>query len=54
MMSDRFVTSSTQWGPVRPIRTGLCKDNMAVLYTAPSWRHSARAAVQLSLKFSRE
>ena len=43
-----------QEGAVRPIRTGLCKDNMTVLYAAPSWRHSARAEVRLSLKLSRE
>jgi hypothetical protein len=41
-------------GAVRQMRTGLCKDNMTVLYAAPSWRHSARAAVRLSLKLARE
>ena len=64
---SRFVTSGADdaedlvqdaneraLGAVRPIRTGLSKDNMTVLYAAPSWRHSAIAAVRLSLKLSRE
>jgi hypothetical protein len=41
-------------GFVRPIRTRLCMDSRAVLYAAPTWRHSARAALQLSLKLARE
>ena len=41
-------------GGVRRMRTRLCKDSVAVPYAAPSWRHSARAASRLSLKFSRE
>ena len=41
-------------GGVRPIRTRLSKDSEVVLYAAQSWRHSARAAVRLSLKLARE
>jgi len=41
-------------GGVRRMRTSLCNDDEAVPYAAPRPRHSARAAVRLSLNFSRE
>jgi|GEM_PF-3437174 len=40
-------------GGVRQMRTSLCKDSEAAPYATPNWRHSARAAVRLSLKFDR-
>jgi len=40
-------------GGVRQMRTSLCKDSEAAPYVTPNWRHSARAAVRLSLKFDR-
>jgi len=41
-------------GAVRRMRTSLRMDSDAVPYDAPSWRHSARAAVRLNLKLTRE
>ena len=41
-------------GAVRLIRTSLSLDSIAALYSAPSWRHSARAAARTSLKLDLE
>jgi|GEM_PF-6805145 len=41
-------------GGVRLIRTRLCLDIIAALYAGPRPRHSASAAVRLSLKFGLE